>query len=69
MILLQILLGFIFYCLIGTFYFYSKGKFKVKDQKTEQYIRWVDKYGNKASIVCLNLFVIYTILLLLQIFS
>lgn len=60
------LLVVLFYCLIIIFYWYSKGRFTVKDEMKERYAEWVNKYGTKASKACLKLLIIYTVLLISQ---
>lgn len=65
----QLLLVLLFYCLIGMFYWYSKGKFNVKDEKKEKYAEWVNKYGSKASKACVKLLIIYTVILIFQLMS
>jgi len=64
--LFQILLAALFYLLIGTCYWYSKGWFSIQENRKKQYIEWVNKYGSKASRACVTLLIIYTIILIFQ---
>jgi hypothetical protein len=66
---IKILLAILFYAVVGFFYRYSKGKFKVAEEKREEYNRWLEKYGKKASRACLNLAIAFTFLYILYLFQ
>ncbi|MDR1876822.1 MAG: hypothetical protein LBQ84_04290 [Flavobacteriaceae bacterium] len=57
----------VFYTLMILAYRYSKGKFKVKEGKEEQYNNWVKTYGKGVSKSIIILAIIYTIGMIFQI--
>lgn len=68
-VLIQILLALIFYGLMWFFYSYSKGKYKVKEEKQEQYSQWVEKNGEKASKAIRVLTIIFSVVFIFNIFA
>jgi len=67
-IAVRILLAVVFYGLMSFFYFYSKGRFNVKENKRERYLQWVEKNGEKSSKAIEVLTIIFSLLFVLNIF-
>ena len=64
-ILIRILLALVFYSLMWFFYSYSKGNYKVKEERQEQYSQWVENNGARTSKAIRILTIIFSMILLL----
>ncbi len=58
----------IFYIVVLMIYRYSKGKYKVREGKEEQYKYWVNTSGKRISKSVIILTIIYTVGMVIQIF-
>lgn len=54
----------VFYILAGLLYKYSSGKWKVGEEKQEDYDQWVNEYGKKIKRSLKIIVVLYTLGLL-----
>jgi len=57
----------IFYSLMWFFYSYSKGTFKMREDKREKYFQWVEQNGGTSAKAIKALTIIFSILFVLNI--
>lgn len=67
-IYLKLIFALVFYVLMTFFYFYSKGKVKVRKEKQDKYLQWVEENGAKSAKAIATLATIFTILFALSLF-
>ena len=63
---IRILLAIVFYSLMWFFYAYSKGKYKVKEEKQAHYSQWVENNGARVSKAIRVLTLIFSMILVLS---
>lgn len=61
-IIFKLLLALLFYGLMAFFYLYYKGKIKVKEEKRDKYLNWIEKNGERSSKAITTLVIIFSIL-------
>lgn len=67
--LFELLFALSFYGLMWYLYSYSNGKHKVKEEKKERYVLWVEKNGVKVSKGIRTLTILFTALFILKLFG
>lgn len=64
----KIIWGLLFYALFISLWTYMQGKWPINSNKKEEYKRWVNSKGKKASKYIIIIIIIYSIAFVLDLF-